>query len=129
MFLIRRFIVSTRWLGLIVLVVLALGIALTRLLVQKADAYRGFMEHRISQYVEAPVTILKLRARMRGFNPELILKNVRVFDSEERQSLLAFDEINVGLDMLRFLTQGELTPAWVSVVGANLTIRRKKRVG
>ena len=66
---------------------------------------------------------------MRGFNPELILKNVRVFDSEERQSLLAFDEINVGLDMLRFLTQGELTPAWVSVVGANLTIRRQKEGG
>ncbi len=126
---IRRFIVSTRWFGLTVLVVLALGLVLTRLLIQKADAYRDFMEHRISQYVEAPVRILKLRARMRGFNPELILKDVRILDSEERQSLLAFEEINVGLDMVRLLTQGELTPAWVSVVGANLTIRRQKEGG
>jgi len=127
--LIRRFFVSTQWLGLTLLVVLALGLAVTRLLLYKADAYLSFIEQQVSQYVDAPVRITKVRARMQGLNPELLLKGVRILDSHQRQSELAFDEIRLGLDMIRLLTHGELVPGWVSVVGAKLTIRRHKAGG
>lgn len=111
------------------LILLAFSLTATRLFIRNAEEYRGFLEQQVSQYVEGPVRIKKLRARMRGFYPELVMQDVTVFDTGKQRPLLKFDEIGLGPDIVWLITTGELSPRWISVVGARLTIRSGEKSG
>lgn len=108
---------------------LATAVSVARLLIPELEAYREDIQARISERIEAPVKIGMLAAGMRGFLPELVLKQVDVFDVERLKPTIRFDEISVGVDIKHLIFQQQLRPLWVSVVGADLSIKRKKTGG
>ena len=106
------------------LVALAIAFSATRVLLGGAREYRADLERWVSEQVGAPVQIGKLRASLRGFQPELRLQDVRIKPADNGAPLLQVREIRVGFDLIQILSGGDRLPDYLSVVGTRLLIER-----
>ncbi|MEQ1530765.1 MAG: hypothetical protein ABL925_15730, partial [Methylococcales bacterium] len=66
---------------------LAVAISLTclRLLLSGIDSYKSNLADNISSQLGAPVTIGRIGAKMRGFSPELRLKDIKVLSVDGKR--------------------------------------------
>jgi len=104
-----------------------------RLLLLGIDSYKADLSTRVSELVGAPVTIGRIRANMRGYNPELVLKDIEILSSDPTHQLgsekpsIQFKEIRMGINLFDMLIDRDrLASAWVTLVGAKLTVKRKQ---
>jgi len=67
---------ATRHLIFWSLIASAVSLTVVRLLLLGIDNYKADLSASVSELVGAPVTIGHLRANMRGYNPELVLKDI-----------------------------------------------------
>lgn len=106
---------------------MALAMTLVRFTLSVIDIYREDLERIISQEIEAPVKIARLGAGMRGFRPELLLKNVQVSATETAQKApVSVQEIRLSMDLLKsYGQQPMLASSWITLVGADLTVLRR----
>ena len=108
---------------------LALAISLTgvRLLLSGLEHYQTELAAHISVLVGAPVTIGHLGAKMRGFSPELVLKEIAVASVvDQAPPAVQLKEIRLGINLLDMLIRkGLLSSSRVTLVGAKLTVIRK----
>ena len=118
---------ATRHLIFWSLILIALGMSGLRLFLSKADSYKSQLSERVSEYVGTPVTIGHIRARMRGFSPELVLSDIDVSPQfSSAKSDIELKEIRLGLDLLDTLISGDpMSTSWVTLVGVKLSIIRK----
>ena len=118
---------ATRHLIFWSLLAIAVGLTLLRLLISGIATYRHELADNISAKLGTPVTIGSLGAKMRGFTPELIAKNLTIASVDEHPNpAIALKEIHLGLDLLDLLMTGDtISSTRISLVGAKLSVRRK----
>ncbi len=104
-----------------------------RLLLLGIDNYKADLSTRVSELVGAPVTIGRIRANMRGYNPELVLKDIEILSSDpshhpgNEKPSIQLKEVRMGINLLDMLIDRDrLASAWVTLVGAKLTVKRKQ---
>lgn len=104
----------------------AIMLTAIRLLLGSIEVYRTDLEAKLSAELVAPVKIASLGAGMRAFRPTLVLKKVQVLDPLHASTpAVLVNEIRVSIDLLElFKHQPVLTSAWVTLFGAQLTIKR-----
>ncbi|MGZ5601096.1 MAG: YhdP family protein [Methylobacter sp.] len=144
---------ATRHLIFWSLIAAALGLTGVRLLLSGIEHYKSDLAASISTKVGTPVTIGRLGAKMRGFNPELVLKNIAISSpavpagapsgatranplqadlssitsTEDEKPAIQFNEIRLGIDLLDMLVNRDLlSSSWVTLVGAKLTVKRQQ---
>lgn len=108
---------------------LALAISLTgvRFLLSGIEGYQLQLQARVSELVGAPVIVRHLSAKMRGFSPELILKDITVASIDANAPpAIQLKEIRLAINLLDMLVHRELlASSRVTLVGTKLTIIRK----
>ncbi len=131
---------ATRHLIFWTLIAVAIGLTGVRLLLSGIEYYKSDLVSHISEVIGTPVTIGGLGANMRGFNPQLVLKDIAISSpalpvrpsssvaAEDKQKpAVEFNEIRLGIDLLELLARRDLlSSSWVTLVGAKLSIKRKQ---
>ncbi len=123
---------ATRHLIFWSLIAAAIGLTGVRLLLSGVEHYKSDLAVRISELVGTPVTIGRLGAKMRGFNPQLVLKDIAILsqavpDRTTEKPALQFTEIRLGLNLLELLVSRDLlSSSSVALVGAKLAIKRQQ---
>ena len=129
---------ATRHLVFWSLIASAISLTAVRLLLLGIDNYKADLSARVSELVGAPVKIGHLRANMRGYKPELVLKDIEILSSAPQSQLvpklqlgnenpaIQLKEIRMGINLLDMvINRDRLASAWVTLVGAKLTVTRK----
>ena len=141
---------ATRHLIFWSLIVAAIGLTGARLLLSGIEHYKADLASHIGELVGTPVTIGRLGAKMRGFNPQLVLKDIAISSrglspspsgatptnplQADLSSLAAghekpaieFTEIRLGIHFLELLVSRDLwSSSWVTLVGAKLVVKRQ----
>ena len=115
------------WLLLVVLLVLtAATLAAARLLVPLLGEYRLEAERLASETLHRPVSIERMEASWRGFNPVLKFKGVSVVGAGLQDGRLAIEQVWVGLDTLRSLFDRQIRVASIDVIGASVDVVRDR---
>jgi len=119
---------ATRHLIFWSLIASAISLTGIRLLLLGIESYKADLSTRVSELVGAPVTIGRIRANMRGYNPELVLNEIEVSSTVPgKKPVIEFKEIRMGINLLDMLvSRDRLASAWVTLVGAKLTVKRKQ---
>ncbi|MDD2722445.1 MAG: DUF3971 domain-containing protein [Methylovulum sp.] len=109
------------------LLAVAVGLTGLRLVLPGVDSYKANLAGHVSELLGAPVSIGHLRAKMRGFSPELVLTDITVHSQATAlEPVVALREIRLGLDLLETVfSQDLLSSAWVTLVGAKFSVYRK----
>lgn len=118
---------ATRHLLFWSLVLGAVTLSSVRLLLIQADGYRGELERKIVELSGVPLSIGKLGANMRGFSPELVLKDIAVREPEPAGgAAVQLQEVRIGIDLLQWLwSRDALSSSWVTLVGAKISVVRE----
>jgi uncharacterized protein YhdP len=112
------------------LLVLAVSLTVLRVLLASVDSYKAGLADTISQLAGTPVTIGHLGAKMRGFSPELVLRDIALRSSGGEQPAVALEEIRIGLNLPDWVISHHfLASSWVTLVGAKFSVYRKKDGG
>ena len=124
---------ATRHLIFWSLIASAVSLTVVRILLLGIDSYKADLSTRVSELVGAPVTIGRIRANMRGYNPEIVLKDIEILSSDptlhpgNEKPSIQLKEIRMGINLLdMLLDRDRLASAWVTLVGAKLTVKRKQ---
>jgi len=124
---------ATRHLIFWSLISVAIGLTGVRLLLSGIEQYKSDLAVHISDLVGTPVTIGRLGAKMRGFNPQLVLKDISISQDalaasgNNEKPAIQFTEIRLGVDLLDMLVSRDvLSSSWVTLVGAKLSIKRQQ---
>ncbi len=108
-------------------IAVAIGLSSFRLILTGVENYKTELESKILELTTIPIKIGKLRASMRGFSPEIILKDIQVLATETNEKpAIQLEEVRLGIDLIQLLlTQEALASSWLTLVGAKLSIIRK----
>ncbi|MDO9424313.1 MAG: YhdP family protein [Methylobacter sp.] len=131
---------ATRHLIFWSLIAAAIGLTGVRLLLSGIEHYTSDLAAHIGEVVGTPVTIGRLGANMRGFNPQLVLKDIAISPrlvparhpssvalADNEKPAIEFTEIRLGINLLELLTRRDLlSSSWVTLVGAKLSIKRQQ---
>jgi uncharacterized protein (TIGR02099 family) len=110
------------------LIALAVSLTGVRLLLSGIEHYKADLATHISERLGTPIIIGQLSAKMRGFSPELVLKDIAV-TSIVAHALPAVQlkEIRLSVNLLDMLISRELmTSARITLVGAKISVTRKQ---
>ncbi|MGZ5049836.1 MAG: YhdP family protein [Methylobacter sp.] len=124
---------ATRHLIFWSLIAAAIGLTGVRLLLSGIEHYKSELAVNIGARVGTPVTIGRLGAKMRGFNPELVLKDIAIssvvskLQSGSEKPAIQFNEVRLGVNLLDMLVNRDvLSSSWVTLVGAKLSVKRQQ---
>ena len=119
---------ATRHLIFWSLIASAVSLTVVRLLLSGIDNYKADLSARVSELVGAPVTIGRLRANMRGYSPELVLKDIEIASVvADEKPAIQLKEIRLGINLLDALVNRDrFASTWVTLVGAKLSVKRKQ---
>ncbi len=114
------------WYGMVMIVILiAIGISLLRVFLPDIKAYRGELELLASQFLDQPVQIESLDARLDGFTPAFIFGGVHLLDQDKKRVLIRFEQVRLGFDLIQSIRRGRLLPKSLTISGVNLGIVRR----
>jgi uncharacterized protein (TIGR02099 family) len=118
---------ATRHLIFWLLIITAIGITALRVSFVEIESYKSELADYLGGLIGVPIKIGRLTAKMRGFSPELILKDIEIASiSTAAQSAIQLDEIRLGLSFPSLLlSQHILSSTRLSLVGTKLTLQRK----
>ncbi|MGZ8186338.1 MAG: YhdP family protein, partial [Methylobacter sp.] len=118
---------ATRHLIFWSLIAVAISLTGVRLLLAGIETYKVDLAANISELVGVPVKIGRLGAKMRGFSPELVLKDIAILSTiKGGKSPIQLEEIRLGIDLLDMLASRDLlASSWITLVGAKLSIKHK----
>ncbi len=118
----------TSHLSLWLLILLAIGLSSVRLFFLGIDDYKTDLENTILELTTIPIEIGALRANMRGFNPEIILKDIKVLATDgQKKPPIKLDEVRLGIDLMQLILSRQILPScWLTLIGAKLSIVRKE---
>ncbi len=124
---IHRVKAATNYLSFCLLVLLAIGLTLVRFLLLSVEDYKSSLQQEILAQTHITMEIGSLQASMRGFSPELILKDIHIpVDKDSQQSAIKLRQLRVGISLIDLILTRQLLPSsWVTLVGAKLTVVRQ----
>jgi uncharacterized protein (TIGR02099 family) len=110
------------WTLAVVIVTLAVALSSARLLLPFMSDYRAQIESVAADVFKRPVNIGSLDAAWHVLSPVLQLKDVVVEDPRLPGGRIAIQEVEVALDVIESLAQGEWRTAGVKVMGIQLEL-------
>ncbi len=119
---------ATRHLIFWSLIAAAVGLTGVRFLLWGIDHYKSDLANTIGTLAGTPVRIGRLGAKMRGFNPQLVLKDLTIasIDASEKPAI-ELSEIRLGVNLPDLLLKRDLlSSSWVTLVGAKLSVKRQQ---
>ncbi|WKJ90725.1 YhdP family protein [Methylomonas montana] len=119
---------ATRHLLFWSLIAAALALSAVRIFLSDIGTYRAALEQKIRQTTGIPLHIGRLGANMRGFSPELLLREIAIEGVDAKaKPAIRLKEVRIGIDLLELLlTQDPMAASWVTLVGAKLDILRNE---
>ena len=109
------------------LIALAVGSTGLRVVLSEVESYKAELEFKISDLLGVPFKIGKLHAKMRGFNPEIVLQKISISEQGTKKFPIQLREIRLGIDVFNLLLKRDLVASsWMTLVGAKLTVIRKQ---
>lgn len=110
------------------LIVTAIGLSFIRLFFLSVDDYKSQLQSKIYELTKIPVQIGTLGANMRGFNPEIVLKNIHVLSTDNtKEHPVKLEQLRLGISLMDLiLTRQVLPSSWVTLVGVELSIVRNE---
>ncbi|WP_445372299.1 YhdP family protein [Methylomonas sp. HW2-6] len=117
---------ATRHLLFWSLIAAALALSAVRLFLIDIADHRQRLESEIRRISGVPLHIGRLSAKMRGFSPELILRDITIDAAEAvTKPAISLQQVRIGINLLEWLfTQDAMASGWVTLVGAKLDIIR-----
>ena len=109
-----------------VIITLAVMVSVLRIFLPDVTGYRQNIEELASTFLEHSVRIDSMDARLVGFTPTIVFKNVRMLDKFNERELVQFDEGRLGIALFSSLTQGRVVPSDFTIEGIELAITRRK---
>lgn len=91
----------------IFLVLLAVAISVLRVMSGAIDEYLPRIENLASEYLGQPVRIAGIRARLDGFSPQLLLKDVSLLQHQNGPAMVQLASLAVSLDPMASLFRGD----------------------
>lgn len=113
-------------LSLVALILFGLLLGLVRLGLPLIEGYRAEVQARASEYLGAPIRLGSILARLSGFTPELLLKDVKVLSADGTQTLLGLRQVHMEIDLRASWQAGATRFGLIRVEGAKLLIRRSQ---
>jgi len=111
------------WVLVVAVLFLAAGaFTAARILIPELEKYRQDIETAASRAFQHEVTIGALHATLRGINPALRLENVVIAGEGEHR--LAIREVRISLDTWHYLSEQEIAPSGVDIIGVELALVR-----
>ncbi len=102
------------------LLLIAISFLGVNFLFSQIENYKADLAHKLSEVIDAPVTIGKLHAKLHGIQPELQLSQLNIAAEK-----IQLKEIRLGFDVWHYLTtQNLLAATSVTLVGAQITLIR-----
>ena len=118
--------VAKLWLLLAALLMLvALGVVAARVVLPALSSYSDELEAMAGDLLGVPVRLERVGARLRGFTPQVVLKEVELLSPETGQPAISFSGMRLGVDLLQSLANRELRFDDVTLFGARLALRRR----
>jgi uncharacterized protein (TIGR02099 family) len=118
---------ATRHLIFWSLIAFAIGLTSVRLLLAEVASYKSEISQQLGELIGAPVKVGRIRAKMRGFSPELVLSEIAIISlTPQTKPAIQLKEVRLGLNLLDTLIRRNLlSSSWITLVGAKLTVKRK----
>jgi uncharacterized protein (TIGR02099 family) len=118
---------ATRHLIFWSLITITVTVSSVRLLLYGIERYKADLEYHVSELMGTPVTIGRLGARIRGFSPEIVIKDITILSAKTGEKpAIQLEQIRVGIDFVAALESRQLlSSSWVTLVGAKLSVKRK----
>lgn len=122
-----RYLWITGWYSLAIFVVLsAVSLSAARYLLPYANKYNKEIESEISALIGKPVRIGGLDAEWRGLGPKLVIKDVKLINPDNGDTIAQFDKAFLGFDLYSLIADGQLGLRNISISGINLYIERSE---
>ncbi len=117
---------ATRHLIFWSLIATAIGLTSVRLILTGIENYKSDIAAQVSELLGAPVKIGRIRAKMRGFSPELIVSEIAIAsEAQKEKPAIRLREIRLGLNLLdAIMSRDLLSSSWVTLVGVKLSVKR-----
>jgi len=108
------------------LVVLAVSLSLARVLLPNIDEHKTDIEIWVSELIGQQVEIATLDAAWYGFEPQLVLKGVRLLSDDRMQTHGYFQQARLGIDLFSSAIEGSIQPGAFTLEGARFVLIRGK---
>lgn len=116
---------ATRHLIVWSLLAAAVGLTALRLGLMGVENYKTVLADKISAEVGLPVSIGRLSAKMRGINPELLVRDITFADAADKP-VIQLQEMRLGISLADLLLARAWLPSiWVTLVGVKMSVVRK----
>ena len=103
-------------------ILLALGVAIFRIVEPMVPEYRHQAEQWAGAMLGLPVEIDRLDLRWAILGPEIMLQGIRLLDPESGNAIIAADEINVGVSLVAVAMGNPLESRYITQVGPVIVI-------
>ena len=110
----------------VLVVTAAVMFSLVRVFISDVEAYRLDIEHIASAFLDHPVKIESMDARLVGMTPTIIFNRVRLLDKSGKSELVSFRQAQLSIAVLTSLREERFVPKQLVVSGINLAITRDK---
>ena len=106
----------------IVLIVLALCTVAAWVGLPLLANHKDSIEHRVSEYLNSPVSIGELSLRWSGTGPVLYARDVAIQENDQRT--VKVDELYIDVDVASSLLRGQMLIKELNLIGADLVVDR-----
>jgi uncharacterized protein YhdP len=100
--------------------------SLARILISDVETYRLDIEQIASAFLDHPVKIESMDARLDGMTPTLVFNRVRLLDKTGQSELVSFERAQLGVAILASLREERVVPKKLLIEGINLAVTRNK---
>ena len=102
------------------LLFITVGFLCINFLFSSIENYKIQLAHKLSEVIDAPVTIGQINAKVRGIHPELQLSQLSIAAEK-----IQLKEIRLGVNVWELIIHRDLLAAtWITLVGAKITLTR-----
>lgn len=109
----------------VVVVFTATGMSIARLMMPLLNKYTDDVERWVSEATGQPVDIGAIDGRWHGITPELVLKDVRIFDKSGKKELMHTSSARVGVNLIDSIRNKTISVAGFTVTGIRLDFVRR----
>ncbi len=107
-----------------IIICMAVALAVLRVALPDLGNYKSDIEKFISNEMGYPVGIDDIEAKWVGWIPNLDITNIKIFDKDKQNSIIAFKEAHIKFDLLSSVSQKTIIPSHIMVNGTSLTFAR-----
>ena len=120
----RRLLISLWYVGVSLVVTVALLFSMGRLLLPLLESHEGRLEGLVKEAVGQDTRIGGLELSWRGFGPEVRITDFALYDAPSGRDLLTARELRVGIDLWASLRAWQPVPSRLVLVGSDVSLYR-----